>query len=94
MSIIVNRNKPAPKKIRRWYSKSKIDYLTQRREKQEWIRKNKMVAGHQEPIKLKDLARKATRPDSKGINHMVFLNHLSANRVVKKKAVNYGKNLF
>lgn len=41
----------------------------------------------QSEMKFGDMAKRSTRFDNKRIHHMVYLNHLSANRNIKKKGI-------
>ena len=77
------------KKRRHGIQNKQIDYLTQQRERTELTKKRSKQNLKEEPhiINFKELAKKASKFDNKRMNHMVYLNHLSANRNVKKKGV-------
>jgi len=51
------------------------------------VRKSKALRLEPHMINFKEMAKKSTKFDNKRMNHMVYLNHLSANRNVKKKGI-------
>ena len=45
------------------------------------------MAGGPQMINFKDMSKRTTKFNEEKMHHMVYLNHLSANRNVKKKGV-------